>query len=151
MKYSTTQSKNRPNRNAYRLLIANWAIGLVSGFSLIVSHNFATGNVSSAPIEWPDGINLESDANHPTLLVFIHPQCPCSSATIGELERLLADVNQQVKCTILMVCPSDHVDQWMKSKNTERSKSIEGVQIVVDVDGTTAAKFDCLEIWRLVT
>ncbi len=142
MTNSTKQIASEPNRIAYQMLIAIWFVAVASGFWLLTSYNFASNTVSSAPTEWPTGTNLKLDTNSPTLLVFIHPQCPCSSATLTELEQLVSEVDQQVKCTILMGCPSAKVDRWMRSSNVRTSLTMKGIQTVIDLDGAVATRFN---------
>ena len=39
---------------------------------------------------WPPSSQIPLDQTSPTLLLFLHPRCPCSRSSLAELERLLA-------------------------------------------------------------
>lgn len=49
---------------------------------------------------WPTKTFIPRKAGAPTLLVFLHPDCPCSQATVGELEKLLPEMEGKVQTVV---------------------------------------------------
>src|SRR5713101_1730239 len=47
------------------------------------------GRAGSPHANWPATCRLSLDCNRPTLLMFAHPRCPCTRASLGELELLM--------------------------------------------------------------
>src|SRR5687767_14372837 len=67
-----------------------WMSALVLGFTGLVQYQAGPGSAASAPVHWPSDCSLARADREATLLVFAHPQCPCTRATIGELDRIAA-------------------------------------------------------------
>jgi hypothetical protein len=80
-------------------------------------------------------------ANQATLVMFIHPQCPCSRASIGELARLMAHSSKQFSAYVLFLAPKDYPTTWAKSELWRSAAAIPGVQTVLDPDGLEASRF----------
>src|SRR6266481_530299 len=70
--------------------LALWLGALGVTLPVLWSYESAPGEGAGAPARWPSDSRIPLDRTRPTLLVFLHPRCPCSRATATELERLLA-------------------------------------------------------------
>ena len=83
-----------------RLLIgaglAAWALTIGAGLAILWAHADAPGPPATADATWPAAASVERDTRTRVLLLFLHPQCPCSRATLGELARLLAGAQTPV-------------------------------------------------------
>ncbi len=79
-----------------------------------------------------------------TLVIGIHPQCPCSLATISELERLHAKVNEQLRCKVYAYCPTKLSDEeqsrFLDSHLIKRAEAVPNCEIVRDRQGLEAAQ-----------
>lgn len=124
------------------LLTTVWGIAIVIGYSCLLWYNMNPGQIRIAPNRWPDSCSKRPDQELPTLLVFIHPKCPCTQATLIELEKLLAETNGKVRCNILLCCPSRLIPEWISSSLVERCCSIEGVIVDIDMNGALATTFN---------
>src|SRR4051812_12480766 len=98
-----------PSRSARAGLL--WALGVawlggavVGGGTLLNYSNTAGPGAGAAA--WPRGSALARESERFTLVMFLHPQCPCSRASVGELERLLASLGtERVRTTVVFVGP----------------------------------------------
>ena len=45
------------------------------------------GGDPEAPARWPEASALVRNADGPTLVLFAHPKCPCTDASLAELAR----------------------------------------------------------------
>src|SRR5262249_53212986 len=70
---------------------------------------------SAAPIEWPAQSSLPRTPGLPSLLVVMHPQCPCSRATVEELAKLMAACQGKLTATVLMIHPRGLPQDWEKT------------------------------------
>src|ERR1700722_18065386 len=82
-----------------------WASAVGVGFRVLVIHERTSGAQEEAPARWPWDTTVSRDATRPTLLLFLHPQCPCSRATVAELERLMARASGRLAARVLFVVP----------------------------------------------
>lgn len=123
------------------MLVVCWClIGLV-GYTGLIAYGGTPGRLGSSPSDWPNFAPLARMSNRPTLLVFIHPNCPCSQATLSELERLLAEIKNPVQLTILLTCPSNPEPSWSESSLARRCYGVPGAEVVIDSDGRMAERF----------
>jgi hypothetical protein len=90
---------------------------------------------------WPANSRVPRPSGQPTLVVFIHPQCPCSRATIGELDQLMAECSNRLSVLVYVYRPKGFSSGWERTDLWQRAAAIPGVQVVTDVDGSEARKF----------
>jgi len=126
---------------AFGLGVLCWASLAVTGFWLLSAHETTPGEASAAAARWPEDSPLVRDPERPTLLLFAHPSCPCTRATVGELNRLMAQCQGRVAATVVFFKPSDTADQWERTDLWRSAAAIPGVAVRVDVDGRDAARF----------
>ena len=77
--------------------IVTWAAAVAIGWRLILDYEFKpeSPNLAVATSWWPADTSLMIAPNRPTLLFFVHPKCPCTRASLAELERLWVLREQQ--------------------------------------------------------
>jgi hypothetical protein len=108
---------------------------------LAVRYAGSPGDSASAPAHWPVASKIERGTNTPTLLVFMHPHCPCSQATMGEFELLLAQTKNAFATHILFVVPKGASNEWAETALLKRAREIKETVVLVDTDGIEAQRF----------
>lgn len=73
--------------------------------------------------------------------MFAHPQCPCTRASIEELNRLLSRVGGRVHADVLFYLPHSFSPDWAKSTLWRNASALPGVTVQMDVDGAEARLF----------
>jgi hypothetical protein len=131
------------------LAILTWLIALVTGWWWATDYQFASEQVSpQSKAKWPAGSKLAHDARVSTLAVFLHPQCPCSRASIAELERLFANLQlRNATAPVLYVIatlPESEPGGWLETDTVKRAINLPGARLVADRSGTEAARFGAL-------
>ena len=127
-----------------RFLTAAFAlwIGLVvAGFAVLASYETGAGDPGDPPPAWPTGSALPAPSERPALVVVSHPRCPCTQATLSELERLVRYTHGKADVYALFVQPEGLDDEWTESALWRRANAIPGVQVVRDTDGVEARRF----------
>src|SRR5687767_6414791 len=76
-------------RTIWILATAAWAGATVYGFAEMVRFEATPGDISPAPATWPADTAIARAADRPTLVMFVHPHCACTGASLGELAKLL--------------------------------------------------------------
>ena len=82
----------------------------------------------------------ESDALA-RLLVFCHPHCPCTRATLLELRRVLAHEGVPADCQVYFYRPRGESQDWATGSLRSLAASLPGVTIRDDPDGDRARAF----------
>src|SRR6185437_2675834 len=80
-------------------------------------------------------------AAQPQLIMFAHPKCPCTQASLGELEALAAQANGKFEATVSFYEPDSKADTWQNTANFNSASSIPGVRVVFDKNGQLANQF----------
>jgi hypothetical protein len=113
------------------------------GFGLhkLMQYSYIPGRPASAAPVWPANPWVAPAPNRPTLLVFAHPRCPCSRATIGELARIMAVSRSRVSVTVFFYAPSTEPPDWDRTDLWRDTSAIPGVRTAEDRDGSAARLF----------
>lgn len=59
-------------------------------------HMYEPGGLGTAPSAWPAEASLAGPADRPVVLVFAHPYCPCTPATLEQLSILAPEAQVSV-------------------------------------------------------
>ena len=126
------------------LALAAW-ICLVAGAMAVLNHYGAVpGPSGSTPEVWPADSSLSLPARRERLLIFLHPQCPCSRATLRQLERALAHARRTTDVRAVVFSPSDRDTAWSRTGLVDAASRIRGLQVVMDRDGIESRRFGAL-------
>jgi hypothetical protein len=118
----------------------------VAGWLAVQRYDFAVNTPLAHGVvdHWPTDSTIQRHEGRPTLVLFIHPRCPCTRATLAELERMLSTTNgpEIVADTVVVsTVPAGSDDAWLETDVVARAKLLPGVRFVVDPDGHEAARF----------
>jgi hypothetical protein len=131
-------TKAFPTRIVFAAL---WLLAAGAGFALISNYQNTSGRVGSTPEHWPSGARIALDSKHDTLVMFAHPQCPCTRASVEELNHLLAQCNGQVVAHVLFFQPKNFSTNWVQTDLWRSTMAIPGVTVQADLDGAQAQMF----------
>jgi hypothetical protein len=120
-----------------------WAFGVAAGFRALLVYAYTPGSqpASSSSSVWPARTAILPAKGRACLLVFVHPQCPCSRATVQELAAIVAQRPNLVDAYVLFLAPRSESEQWVKSALWRESSAIRGVRVIADLDGVEARLF----------
>lgn len=111
-------------------------IGLVSGTFMRRSRTSQSKSVNSAPRR------LRSrKRNIPNLILFVHPRCPDTMATVRQLRNTLFNNKKQVSVRMVVLCPRGCSDSWYETPLLEEANRIPGLEIVLDYGGVLTKKY----------
>jgi hypothetical protein len=71
----------------------------------------------------------------------VHPHCPCSRATIGELAELMTHCQGRLGTTVLVLQPAGMSDAWVHTDLWSSAAAIPGVTVLADGEGREARRF----------
>ena len=123
------------------LLVAAWAATMVAGIWFLWSYASRPGPSGTAGAGWPRESALGLDPLRPTLVMFVHPQCPCSRASLDELDTLLARAAVRPATKAVFVRPAGTEPGWERKGLWASAEAIPGVEAVADSEGAEARRF----------
>jgi len=118
-----------------------WAGAAVFGVHALLQYENAPGKIGQIPSAWPANSSIQLAADRPTLVMFAHPQCPCTRASISELESIVAHTQGKARVLVLFYTPRDTGDDWRQTDTCRSAARIPGVTVVSDIDGQEAERF----------
>src|SRR5438105_2192626 len=74
------------------LLLGSWLAIVAAGLTALWRYELAAGEPGTPPARWPSASAIAPARERPTLVMLLHPRCPCSRASVEELDRVLARV-----------------------------------------------------------
>jgi hypothetical protein len=127
-----------PKAIGYRLplLLTAWTAAIVWGTAILAIHDARPGPAATAA----SAANLPSagSSNLSKLLVFLHPKCPCSTATAGELARLMTRCQNRIDVEVFVFQPADQPQSWSETSLVQCVRTIPGITVRFDPDAKLA-------------
>lgn len=127
-----------------------WLCGLCAGFGLIWAYQTTPGAVGVSPAHWPAQSALPRPAGRAALLMFLHPHCDCSRASLEQLRGILARSGNAVSARVLFVRPAGAASGWESSPLWQAASAIPGLATQLDADGLEAARFGAITSGHVV-
>jgi hypothetical protein len=123
------------------ILCALWFLVAGIGSAVLLKQENTPGKASTTPQTWPAGAAIERSIDRPTLLMFAHPQCPCTRASIKELNRLLARCASRPAVEIIFLQHPGASEDWMRGFSWTQATALPGVRVSADLGGQEAHRF----------
>jgi hypothetical protein len=123
------------------IAIMVWLSALLTGMALILHVSNSPGSAGATPLRWPAQSQIPLDATRPTLVMFAHPHCPCTRATLGELELLMARCRDRLSAHVIFIRPAGTAEDWIQTDLWRKASAIPGVTVHADNADVEARNF----------
>ncbi len=123
---------------------AAWILVTATGLSALWRYENAPGPASIPPTDWPSESRIKRASDRATLIMLSHPHCPCTRASIEELNKLMAQAQGRVVAYVLFLKPTDTSTDWEKTDLWQTAARIPGVKVVADDNGIEASHFNAV-------
>ncbi|HEY1068353.1 MAG TPA: hypothetical protein VGE52_19670 [Pirellulales bacterium] len=130
-----------PDRRRWTLAIGVWAVGVLAGWSWFAIERGTPGETRATPATWPAQSAIVRDTARPTLVLFAHPRCPCTRATLEEFAKLASQAGRSARLDVAFFAPSNADSSWTETDQYRTAAAIPGVAVWQDVDGAEATWF----------
>ena len=118
-----------------------WLALVGAGSAVLLDYGLTPGVSGAAPAQWPRGSALSHNRNEATLVMTVHPHCPCSRASLSELLALMTTVAGKVKAYVLFVRAPGVARGWERTDLWRQAAAIPAVTVISDDLGREAARF----------
>jgi hypothetical protein len=137
----TVVSDREARRRAIACCAGLWLIAAAAGLGALASYAARPGGADPSPLTWPSASSIQRQPGHWTLLLFLHPRCPCSRATLAELERLQAKTGERLDIQLAFLAPADNDSGFVDSDLWRRARALPDVIPVRDPGGRECRRF----------
>lgn len=117
------------------------SILIIQGLFLLIQYETTPGDIGATPAAWPEDSFLAPSEELPTLVLFAHPRCPCTRATVGELDLLMTHSQGKVATHVMFFTPDNAPDDWSLTDLWQAAERIPGVVVHRDIDGIESQRF----------
>lgn len=94
----------------------------------------------AAPLLWPKTTELKLAPQQPTVLMFVHPHCPCTLASVEQLLEVLT--RHDAQAMLVVYEPADATPEWTQGALWRvATEHADRVQLVRDPDARLAQRF----------
>jgi hypothetical protein len=118
-----------------------WLLAVLGGVVVLGRYSLAAGPAAVAQKRWPTDLNLPRIAGRDTLVMVVHPECPCSRASMRELAEIQANCGDHLSIQILFAQPRGLARDVQSTDLWQSASQIPGARSIVDNDGTLAHGF----------
>ena len=119
--------------------VALWVPAVAFGINVLWKYSTTPGLPASPPPNWPGRGPVQRKEGRPTLLMFAHPQCQCTSASLGELAIIMAHSGAKLDAQVFFYVPEHEGGAWATTDLWRTASAIPGVRVFED-RGAVAAK-----------
>jgi hypothetical protein len=118
-----------------------WGSAVALGFVALQLHGSSPGQIGAAIEHWPNSSRVPLARRRPTLVMAVHPQCPCTRASASELARVLTSCEGLAEVYILIFLPDRVGHGWVTTDALRLLGTMPGVHLIDDPSGEEAAHF----------
>jgi hypothetical protein len=128
-------------------VVLRWFVGLwfaivFGGMLALAYHASIPGQGAQPPPQLAANAPAMGSVGKARLLLFLHPKCPCSRATLGELAKIVSRREKQLDTRVFFYRPAGFSPDWEKTDLWQMAEGIPGVRTMADVDGGMARRFE---------
>lgn len=127
-----------------KALFLLWTLLLAAGAGALSLYEFKGTVPASLADRWPENPVIQFDSERPTLLMFLHPRCPCSAASIAQLDRVLSRYPGRFRACVLIARPSGVPEDWEEGANLGAARRLPDNTLLLDPEGALAQRFGAL-------
>ncbi|MBL7645616.1 MAG: RedB protein [Candidatus Hydrogenedentes bacterium] len=135
------QSAGTLHRTPGKALFLLWTLLLAAGACALSRYEFNGTMTTGVAEHWPDNSVVQLDSERPTLVMFLHPRCPCSAASITQLDRVLRRSPGRFRTWVLLVRPAGVPETWEAGANAEAALRLPETTLLIDSAGELARQF----------
>lgn len=118
-----------------------WLALVGAGIKAAMDYESAPGRGAAAPTRWPAETALGVPGRRARLILFAHPRCPCTRATVEELLEIVARAPEKAKLDVCFYRPSGAPAHWNRTDLWRRLVTQADVRLYDDEGGREAKRF----------
>lgn len=118
-----------------------WLGAIGTGLGALAWYDNAAAAPQEFLAEWPSGSAIHRSEQGKTLVLFAHPRCPCTRASLGELEKIVAHCQGTIIPWVVFFKPDGAEPGWEQTDLWRTASAIPGVHVLCDVGGHEARRF----------
>lgn len=128
-------------RAPFVIVLSLWLVAVAMGSLFGIRYETTSSRTAVAPVMWPEKCPLSLSLDRPTLIMFVHPKCPCSRASLHELAVLISHCQGRVATHVIFLLPKGFSEDWARTDLWESASAIPDVSVCEDIGGIERRRF----------
>ncbi len=120
-------------------LVVGWFLLAAGGTAAMLRYENAAGAPGDPALEWPTIAGAAPPGF--ALLLFVHPHCPCTRASLGELARIMAHAQGRLIARVIFEQPAGKPASWCQTDLWRSTLAMPGVKPETDPAGVETRRF----------
>ncbi len=129
------------SRSIRRAAACGWLTAALAGLAIMIDRDVTPGEGAAPPSVYPREVLGPAATDRPTLLMFAHPRCPCTMASLNELRQILQICPDAADVRIYFRTPATPSADWTQTELWQEGATLPDTTLVADTDGTIARRF----------
>ena len=123
--------------------VFGWLVMTVGTMAAFWSYEATPGEKAHVAASAPATSSVILTPGRKSLLVFIHPKCACTKATLSELRTIWNGLTPEITpaCTFILRQPAQTGNAWRETDIERACREFIGTQIIDDYAGAEAQRF----------
>ncbi|MDA8792481.1 hypothetical protein N9N67_04500 [Bacteriovoracaceae bacterium] len=125
------------------IFICIWSIGIISGLVITYEYSLGSGEKSQLKSSWPNESSLKFNPGKYNLVMFLHPECTCSKASLFHFKEILSEIkHDNLDSKIIFTMPKEKEKEWINSALVKEVKEAGSIQLIFDQSSEEFKRFD---------
>ena len=118
----------------------SWGFGIAIGLGCLVEYESTPGRAANCPLDWPANHEFQLSPGRINIIMLAHPRCPCTRASLDQLQGLIVDLKDRVTADVFFWMPSVANNDWKETDLWRKAMSIPGLHVHADEGGAEAKR-----------
>lgn len=118
-----------------------WGCSIGAGMRFLSAYAATPGIKGSSPPHWPAESSIRRSTDGFTMVLFAHPRCSCTKATLDELAVIQGQSGNRIHPYILFLDFSEEGKQWHETSLWKQASELPGITVGLDEGGREARRF----------
>lgn len=119
--------------------VGAWAVVCASVLWVLWTYSNVATAQEGPPVGWSPPPEIDRPNDRPTLILFAHPKCPCTRATMAAVERLQREAHAAFATRVVFFEPVDADPLWRRTDLWSRAGRLADAKSVADPGGVITA------------
>ena len=120
---------------------AVWFCAACVGLKMVWAYDSTPGVTAAPSPVWPAASCIPRPSGRATLVMFAHPRCPCTRASVEQLTELAARCGTKLSVNVVFYKPMKSCSDWSRTDSWRSAAAIPGSLIFSDEGGVEARRF----------
>ena len=120
---------------------AIWGGLLLIGHIVLFEYEMTAGPFVNLKRIFPTKSSILLTHGRPNIILFLHPCCPCSVASVDEFHQLMREGEKDAIGTVVFYMPHEQEAEWSHQPIVSSVKRIRNTSVLYDTDGSQAELF----------